>query len=610
MKLVQVIPIITVKTLGKLSYFTSLDVNLGDLVGVNINKRKLLAIVVEISNLEDNKLEIRSQDFSLRKIDSIVTAGAINMQIMQLMSEAANYGGTNLATFLSIYLPKDFLNQEQLNIKIKPENYKLTAIELTRRDAIGNIKQIIREKFARDESVLIITPTIISAEKLKDDICGGIEESVFLYHSETSQKNKDKVSKAISSNKKMCLISTPSVIGLYCYNPSTIIIHEEESKYYDHAEEKVNSRNIFYYLAKQLGLEVFLTTKSGSLEAFYLSENEMLLPLLVQNYQNNKISVIKMNHRDKKPYSHYLSYELKLLLDQYVLEKKKIVLYTQRKGISSSSVCADCGESVTCETCDNDLCLFEDTKTGSRMYRCLTCKTKTKIEKEIICKVCSGMRINTLGVGTQGVRDHIENIYGKDNVYILDSDHIKSKKDAIKLYKEFEATGGILIGTEMMLPLLSDIDLISVISLDTYFSLPEYNTDEEIMLTVSSLLSSLNEGGQIIIQTRHKNKLWEFLPQDSLVKYYKYELNNRHEANLPPFTFMISFDLPHEVGTPDFLNDKNFEYYNIKSRDFVRHIYLIPRETWSQDKKLRANVVNLLLEYNLNVNQRSVLKGI
>ena len=74
---------------------------------------------------------------------------------------------------------------------------------------------------------------------------------------------------------------------------------------------------------------------------------------------------------------------------------------------------------------------------------------------------------------------------------------------------------------------------------------------------------------------------------------------------------MISFDLPHEVGTPDFLNDKNFEYYNIKSRDFVRHIYLlIPRETWSQDKKLRANVVNLLLEYNLNVNQRSVLKGI
>ena len=103
--------------------------------------------------------------------------------------------------FLSIYLPKDFLNQEQLNIKIKPENYKLTAIELTRRDAIGNIKQIIREKFARDESVLIITPTIISAEKLKDDICGGIEESVF-YITAKQVKNKDKVSKAISSNKR------------------------------------------------------------------------------------------------------------------------------------------------------------------------------------------------------------------------------------------------------------------------------------------------------------------------------------------------------------------------------------------------------------------------
>ena len=104
----------------------------------------------------------------------------------------------------------------------------------------------------------------------------------------------------------------------------------------------------------------------------------MLLPLLVQNYQNNKISVIKMNHRDKKPYSHYLSYELKIIIRSIRIRKRKIVLYTQRKGISSSSVCADCGESVKCETCDNDLCLFEDTKLAAECIAVQPAKPKLK----------------------------------------------------------------------------------------------------------------------------------------------------------------------------------------------------------------------------------------
>ena len=48
MYLVEVIPIISIKTLGKLSYFTSLNVSLGDIVEISINKRKLMAIVVYI----------------------------------------------------------------------------------------------------------------------------------------------------------------------------------------------------------------------------------------------------------------------------------------------------------------------------------------------------------------------------------------------------------------------------------------------------------------------------------------------------------------------------------------------------------------------------------
>lgn len=613
MYLVDVIPIISVKTLGNLSYFTSLPVNLGDMVEVSINKRKIYAIVVAMRQVGESKLEIRNQNFSLKKIDSIAIAGAIQKDVIQIINEAASYVGTNLATLLEIYLPRDFLTDQKLDLYVNKDNYKLHIIELARRDSGSNMRQIIRERLARDESVLIITPTVISAATIYDELSEGIEDRTHIYHSELTKKQKEKVYKSISSEKPTCIISTPNLIGLYAHRVRSIIIHEEESKYYDHTMQRVNSRDAFLYMAQSLGFDTTLTARAPSLNSYYLASIDPSRRLiLAQNYFNNKIILSRMNNPDKKAFSIYLSYELKLLIDRNLAENKNIVLYAQRKGISSSSVCMDCGESIKCKVCSNDLCLFEDIKNGDRYYRCLTCKTKTKIdsEKEIKCEKCEGWRIATLGIGTQGLAEHIKSLYPDTPIHILDGDHIKTKKDAIKKYGEFKSKGGILIGTEMMLPLLEHIDLIGIVSLDTYFSLPEYTTDEEIMQTFTNLLFSLKENGNIVVQTRHKSELWAFMTSNSLIKYYEYEMANRHDANLPPFTNMISFDLPIDAHTPEFLNDKGFEYYNMRSRDFVRHIYLIPRETWQRDVNLRQIIVDNMLTYNLQINCRSVLKGL
>jgi primosomal protein N' (replication factor Y) len=527
------------------------------------------------------------------------------------MNEAATLVGTNLATLLKIYLPYDFLGKQKLDIYVNRDDYKLHFIELARRDSISNMRQIIRERFARDESVVIITPTMLSAISIYNELSDGIEERTYLYHSELTKKQKEKIYTGIENKSPTCIVGTPNLIGLYAHRVRSIIIHEEDSKHYEHTIEEISSRDAFFYMAKCFGFDTTLTARAPSINSYYIAnEDEARRHILAQNYFNNKVLIAKMNDVDKKPYSIYLSYEMKLLLEKNINENKNVVLYTQRKGISSSSVCMDCGESIKCEVCENDLCLFEDVKNGDRYYRCLTCKTKTKIEKEVKCKVCDGLRIATLGIGTQGLYEHLHTLYPDTAIHILDGDHIKSKKDAIRKYQEFKSSGGILIGTEMMLPLLEHIDLVGIVSLDTYFSLPEYTTDEEIMQTISTLLFSLRENGNLVVQTRHKSALWEFVKDNSLIKYYEYELSNRQAANLPPFTYMISFDLPPGASTPTFLDSKNFEYYNIRGREFVRHIYLIPRHTWENDINLRQIISDNLLTYHLRVNQRSVLKGL
>ena len=67
MYICELLPLKTTKKIDTLSYFTSLDINVGDLAEINMNGQILSALVIGVTNIKNSKTEIRSQDFKIKK---------------------------------------------------------------------------------------------------------------------------------------------------------------------------------------------------------------------------------------------------------------------------------------------------------------------------------------------------------------------------------------------------------------------------------------------------------------------------------------------------------------------------------------------------------------
>lgn len=70
MRVYRVSPILQYSPFYRLTYFSKLDFEVGSICEIDFNKRKILAVVVEVLEMNDAKVEIRSGNFKTKKIEN------------------------------------------------------------------------------------------------------------------------------------------------------------------------------------------------------------------------------------------------------------------------------------------------------------------------------------------------------------------------------------------------------------------------------------------------------------------------------------------------------------------------------------------------------------
>ena len=68
MKVYKISPILKYSPFFELTYVSKLDFEIGNILEIDFNKRKIFGIVIEVFNLKDAKVEIRKSDFFTKKI--------------------------------------------------------------------------------------------------------------------------------------------------------------------------------------------------------------------------------------------------------------------------------------------------------------------------------------------------------------------------------------------------------------------------------------------------------------------------------------------------------------------------------------------------------------
>ncbi len=640
MQLVHVIPIVRGGSRDRLTYFSAVELSLGSLVSIPLRKKTVRALVVKTEELADAKLEVRQASFTIRKLPRQKPLAVLSAAYIEAAERVALLSASNLGAVLYALVPNVILSRTTTAPHIpaapkRPEtkNPKL-AYQAPRDERFETYRALIREEFARGNSVFLMVPAIALGQFAALRLSRGIETYVFFLHAGLPKKELlARSDAAVSTEHPVLIIATGSFLSLPRLDVGTIIIEQEgSSNYRTIAGPRIDLRLAAEALSETLHRRCIFADFPLSLETlwrFRHGELDELSPLKLRPQFESTTTIADLH----TPAGVAARFEvfgsaLQECITRAQAAKKSFFLFCARRGIAPITVCQDCQTAVTCHTCKTPVVVHKSTGRafaspaglGENVFFCHRCKS-TRSAKER-CENCRSWRLISLGIGIERVEGELRRLYPQAQVLRLDRDSATTHKQALTTVEKFyREEGAILLGTEMALQyLFAPVPYTAVVSLDSLLSLPEWRISEKVF----SLLIRLRELAQekCIIQTRRAdNYLITTGASGNIPDFYGMEIKLREEFRYPPLFTLVRVSLPARPTAaarakaaeelqklePLFTPHK-FELFETRGTVGAVHaLARLPQGHWPDEKLSRA-LAALPPQYSVRINPESLFQ--
>jgi primosomal protein N' (replication factor Y) len=614
MYLLTVSPLTSGLPYEELSYFSKIEVHPGDLVEVTIRRRVCRALVLGAVNAEEEKQSLKNASFVTKKISKVLIKEFLHPKLWKALSFSSSYMLRNVGTVIYDLLSEKTFNELTPLVVPKDERgFEILLLEQNYENRMLRYKTTIREMFSKKKSLVLFFPTVTDLENAKEALSKGIDEYVVSLHGSLTEKQYATSYELLrTSEHPVLILTTPSLVPWIRDDLGLIVLEREHSHYYyTHGENGYDMRPIIEKLAEGSSIPCLFGSHMLSLRSHMLFKKRDANEIMPLQFRNDTDLTVVPMVEENRTSSPYLSKQaLELLHTAKVSQKGHYFLYAHRKGMYPTTICSDCGELFTCTVCQRPYVLHKIG--GVRTYVCHGCEAIVQLSEEtsLTCRSCGGWRMSTLGIATTGIEEDLSRL-GLP-LFIIDGERTPTKTKVKKVYKEWkESPYGILIGTEMAHNILTVADGIVILSLDSLFSLPEYRTDEKILLLVTEMAEKLNrshyEKSPLILQTRLKNSsVIKQLSSPSFREVYTALLKEREQFLLPPYYTVIkaSFDnLPDDVRKRF---EQELEPYTVVWFEQGKGVTLlfvhIKESEWAHDDQVRQKVKRVVYDAHPQVN--------
>lgn len=626
MKVLTVIPIKRAIGRETLSYFTAEEVSLGSIVKIPIKSKSAYGIVTEIADAKEIKADIKSLSFNLKKIENIESHSFLQDKFIEAARKISDYNAGTLGSVLSQLIPKVILEESdklETILKVKPKEIfnETLLIQSDEEERYSTYRSLIREEFARNHSVYFCLPTTEDIINAKINLEKGIEKFTCILHSGLPKKQiLETWKKIIESDHPLLIITTGSFISIPRHDIGTIILEKESSRNYKmQTRPYLDIRMAIETIAKTQNIRLVLGDTLLRVETLWEEKSgkySQLLPLKFRSLSSASSEIISMKipeDMNKKEFSVF-SEELKNLIIKTKENNEHTFLFCGRKGLYPTTVCSDCGRVVVCNNCEAPIVLYSKKNSleqNKNLFVCHHCGERRDASE--LCKYCNSWRLNTLGIGIDKVVEEVKNLSPELNVVIMDKDHLKTHKQATKARDIFYNTPGcVMVGTELALTYLNQkIENSAVVSIDSYFSIPDFQINEKIFHILLSL-RSISER-KLLIQTRKENvKIFDYAIRGNLADFFRDEVDDRKSTDYPPFRSYIKLTLEGEKNSikkqmqemADFLKPYQLDIYDAFNpgslkKYTVHGLINLAKKDWVDDsllKKLRSLPQNVSIK--------------
>ncbi len=544
-----------------LTYFSTDDIPLGTIVTVPMRSKAIDAIVIAMEDARAIKSDIKSADYQLKKIESIKGNSPFTREFLTACTRMKDYTVSNTGTIIKSFLPSVFLenireltvqdevNETNTDPNIKHEKVIFQALSAER---MSWYRTLIREAFAKKESVFICVPTRYDIEQVKNALTKGIEQYVYSFHAEMPKKAiLSAYNNCITAPHPILIIGTGIFLSIPRRDIQTIIVeHESSDAYKQFTRPYADIRSFVEILSSiQKSKLIFGDTLLRPETLYRHDEGELgdvASPLFRLPQAERQLVVDMTKELDSKGAKKFtvLSDTTKKMIEFALEHNESVFLFSVRKGLAGVTVCHDCGHTLLCPLCATPMVLYgakQRTATKQETTRVFMCnKCGRKDSTEVRCEICSSWNLTALGVGTDRVYEEVKALYPKASVIQIDKEATSTDKDARDAINTFNKTpGSILIGTEMVFSYLhTQVTHSAIVSLDGLLSIPSFNITQKILHIIEKLHYITERN--LIIQTRvPENSILQHILSGNILPLYREDLKERKQFGYPPFKRLI-----------------------------------------------------------------------
>jgi len=570
MKIVNVIPLKKGVLRKDLTYFTTKDVEVGNIVTIPIRSKKALALVISTHDVSSSKTSIKDMSFDLKKIIDVKEKSIFPKEYLESSMLLGSYFASSKSNAVTSTIPSVFRDKYDeiaklpaINENIRLLNFSTSKSEkLLLQEPLENrvsiYKTLIRENFALKKSVFIVLPTEADIKYFEGHLAKGISEFTFTFHAGISDKKVfEKISKVLQDTHPVVILATAPFLSIPRHDLGVIVLeHESSNSYRMIAQPHLDFRLLAEIFAAKIKVKFILADTMLRFETIERQEIDHHMPMHPLLFRTNFNGNIEIQNRGKNTENSRLAQKnasFRIFSEKEISEiqntlarKKNVFIFTLRKGLATETICRDCGEILMCKECKAPLVLY-NLENDKRTFICNRCDEEKNVETA--CPRCKSWNLVPLGIGTDTVYEEISKTFSTKNgsnekqgikIFKLDKESVKNKKEVEDILKAYEENpGSILIGSPMALVYLKNqVHLSLIASFDSMWSIPNFKMSEKIIQFIISILS-ITENKLVIKTKNDKDPVLLAIQSGNLLPFVREELKERAHMGYPPFKRFI-----------------------------------------------------------------------
>ena len=555
-----VAPTIRAHSQGFFTYQSDSDLAVGAVVLVEIGKRESVGVVIK---------KVSKPQFKTKDIIKLIEGKPLPPQLLHLANWLQQYYASPVSGVWQTIMPRGLQKKRRAGTVDSPEfSRKKTSIKLTaeQKKALASIaknpkatsllqgitgsgKTAIYIELAKKailvdkKSAIILVPEIALTSQLIGEFQQHFPD-ILLTHSGMSEAERHIVwQKALNADRPQLAIGPRSALFLPVRDIGLIVLDEaHEASFKQEQAPRYLASRAARILANEHGAILVLGSATPSVSDRFMAEtagNLVRLDKTAKTIGSVQTELIDNRKRGNFTKHQFISNRLIEVIEETLNKKQQVLLFHNRRGSASTTLCENCGWSAVCGRCFVPMVLHGDI----HKLVCHVCGTREDIPKT--CPDCGRTGVIHKGIGTKSIAEAVEKLFPNAKIARFDGDSA-AHETLDKMYQDiYTGKIDIIVGTQVVAKGLDlpNLAVVGVVQADGGLILPDFAAEErvfQLLLQVMGRVGRDEKLSKIVVQTyQPESEAIQSALNRDYDEFYRYTVAKRKRDGFPPFTYLL-----------------------------------------------------------------------